>query len=314
MPRRILVATFCIALSGVGAANAQPSKYVVDHVRLGASVNSDVKNHDCERSDDFLGFVWCHQEAKNANNHVSKTIMYEEQSGAAVYVMRNEALVLLDQSRVEKEINSLSKSFQESPVVNWMPTRKGAPKAVIALWGQVRVEELNPDALSMLAARQSAHQGVIVDYMGDLYRSARNGLPVYRMIGGAGYLYSASFGAGERGHQHYVAIDASRFGRPDIAQPPQPTLPGPSMPGSRETYAPKPVPSAAFIGVETFDLSKRANIVIVGDIWSGDGERFKQAVIELIRRGYWIGQVGSAFTMTASGSAAQPNGPSRKPG
>jgi hypothetical protein len=191
--------------------------------------------------------------------------------------MVNVAPASLGKGKVEREIAQLSKEFNEDPVsVTWMAPRKGAPNAVIALWGQVRLEGVDRRALSILAAGESPHQGVLVDYVGDLYRSARNGLPVYRMIGGAGYLYSASFDDEGRGHRHYVAIDASRFSQTEIAQP---ESPNPSLPGNREIYAPKRFSSGAFISVETLDLIKRANIVIIGDIWSGDSERFRQVAV-----------------------------------
>ena len=254
MLRRILFITFCIAASVSSAANAQSSKYVVDHIRLGASVNHAATKHDCEGSDDFSGFVWCHQEPTNANNHVSKTIMYEEQSGAAVYLMVNVASAFLSKGKVDKEIIELSNEFKEVPFwKKWMPSRKGVSEAVIALWGQVRLEELGPDALPMLKAGKSPHQGVLVDYMGDYYRSARNGLPVYRVRGGAGYLYAASFDDEGRGHRHYVAVDASKFGRPGIVEPPQINTRRPSP--HREICS---IRSGAFIGVETFDLIEKS--------------------------------------------------------
>ena len=43
-------------------------------------------------------------------------------------------------------------------------------------------------------------------------RSAKAGLPVYRVAGGAGYVYSANFDENGRGHRHYVAADVSQPG------------------------------------------------------------------------------------------------------
>jgi hypothetical protein len=70
-----------------------------------------------------------------------------------------------------------------------------------------QLESLKQDALAIVAAGDSPHMGVLVDALGDLKRSAANGFPVYRITGGSGYLYAASFDSSRRGHRHYVAIN-----------------------------------------------------------------------------------------------------------
>src|ERR1700737_3233404 len=99
--------------------------------------------------------------------------------------MLNVTPVSLDRNRVEKEINTLSNEFHEQPVsINWMSPRKGIRRAVIALWGQARLHELVADSLSIVAAGKSPHQGLLLDYLGNLQWSAQNRLPVYQITGG----------------------------------------------------------------------------------------------------------------------------------
>ena len=60
-----------------------------------------------------------------------------------------------------------------------MPQREGFPNAVIASWGKVQLEQLDADGVSVLASGQSPRKGLLIDYLGDLRRSAQLGLPVY---------------------------------------------------------------------------------------------------------------------------------------
>ena len=40
----------------------------------------------------------------------------------------------------------------------------------------------------------------------------RSRLPIYRVFGGAGYIYAASFGTATRGNRHYVAANGAQLG------------------------------------------------------------------------------------------------------
>jgi hypothetical protein len=290
--RLCIFSSLCIAFTVAGPAHSRPSKYVVDGIPLGASASNAVKKYECTRSDDFPEFLWCKQTRESGNRTISKTILHEWEHGAAAYLMVDVAAASLDRDKVEKELRQLSDEFKEQPFfVQWLPSRKGSPNAVVAVWGGVGLEGLDKDALSTLAAGESPHQGVLVDYLGDVHRSARTGFPVFRMAGGPGYVFSASFDDKGRGHRHYVAIDASQLSQPQVAQTPQPQT------------SPAAAGRGAVIGVETLDLIKRANIVIIGDIWSADGERFRRVAVDLIRQGYWIGQV-KTFSRGGSVDAA----------
>ena len=90
-----------------------------------------------------------------------------------------------------------------------MPQREGFPNAVIASWGKVQLEQLDADGVSVLASGQSPRKGLLIDYLGDLRRSAQLGLPVYALSGGAGYLWSASIDRNGGGHLRFLTVDAS---------------------------------------------------------------------------------------------------------
>jgi hypothetical protein len=51
----------------------------------------------------------------------------------------------------------------------------------------------------------------LVGFLGDEERSARAGVPVYRLAGGAGFLWLATFDQNGRGVLQYLAIDDSKI-------------------------------------------------------------------------------------------------------
>jgi hypothetical protein len=141
--------------------------------------------------------------------------------GIAVYINRHTPARVFDRSEVQNDINKLSSRFGERAHEMRMPQREGLPNAVIASWGKIRLEPLDPDAISMLASGQSPRKGLLVDYLGDLRRSAQLALPIYSLSGGAGYLWSASTDRNGRGHLRFLTVDASALNRPIATQPQQ---------------------------------------------------------------------------------------------
>jgi hypothetical protein len=118
-----------------------------------------------------------------------------------------------------------------------IPQRDGLTNAVIALWGKIQLEQLDGDAISILASGGSPRKGLLIDFLGNLQRSAQLGLPVYRMSGGAGYLWSGSFDRNGRGHLRILAIDASAT-TPAIATNP------PKVSSSESGQEPQPTPTS----------------------------------------------------------------------
>ena len=87
-----------------------------------------------------------------------------------------------------------------------MSEREGLPSAVMAIWGAIQLEPLKPDEISVVASGGSP-PGILVGFLGDEERSARAGVPVYRLAGGAGFLWVATFDQNGRGVLQYLAID-----------------------------------------------------------------------------------------------------------
>ncbi len=106
---------------------------------------------------------------------------------------------------------------------------------MIATWGDVDLQPVGPENASQLAAGKTPALGFLIDFLADFQRSAKNGLPVYRIRGGAGYLWAASFGQNGRGTLRFLAVDPSKFLSPapgQAAVAAQPPSPSPSLPAS----------------------------------------------------------------------------------
>jgi hypothetical protein len=140
--------------------------------------------------------------------------------GKAVYINRHITPWSFDRNELQSEINRLSSRFGERAREMRMPPREGVADAVIALWGKLVLEPLDADAVSILASGESPRKGLLVDYLGNLKRSAQLGLPIYSLNGGAGYLWSASVDRNNRGHVRVLTVDASALTPAAAPEPP----------------------------------------------------------------------------------------------
>jgi hypothetical protein len=261
MPRRVLPAfTGFLAVSILGliaAANAA-SPYAIDGFALGEKVQLD-RGFRCEAGAS-PGFKWCQklrQERSSRGNFNSATAILQSADGAAVYVDRQIEPAFFAPGDIAREIARLSNGYfgGERAREIRLPQRDGLPLAVIALWGAVELQPLDATALAALAADDVPRQSLLVDHLGDLRRSAELKLPVYRIGGGAGYLWSASMSASGRGHLRFLTIDPAAL-TPKAAAPkvaattaPQTTVAtkmASVLPGQNLPTAPEPQVKSSF--------------------------------------------------------------------
>jgi hypothetical protein len=91
-----------------------------------------------------------------------------------------------------------------------MPHSEGLPDAVIAVWGAVRLDPIDETEEATVASGGRA-AGLLLSYLGDLQRSAKAGVPVYRIAGGAGYVWAATVNKDGRGALRFLTADASKY-------------------------------------------------------------------------------------------------------
>jgi hypothetical protein len=189
------------------------SKYFVDGLPLGGHVKSGNLAHQeyqCRPSDKFSGFIWCHEEHTTPDNSVMRShSILQSQDGTAYYVNSYFQPAFFDPNNIQNEIDRMSSEFGQRARTIQMAQREGLPNAVMAIWGAIQLEPLKPDEISVVASGGSP-PGILVSFLGDEERSAKAGVPVYRLTGGAGFLWVATFDQTGRGVLQYLAIEPSR--------------------------------------------------------------------------------------------------------
>jgi hypothetical protein len=214
---------------------SQRSVYAVGGVALGATVSSAYKEYKCAPSDQFDGFTWC-QKTRKGNERRGKfnatySILHSP-DGAAVYVNRYQEPAFFGASEADEDIQRYSRRFGESPRITKMPHRAGFPNGILASWGKVEFEPLDNDSIKALAkGRRPNTKGYFIDFIGNFARSAKEGLPVYRLSGSAGFVWVASYGRKGRGTLRLLAVDASAIS-PELVATQAPTNPTDQRPPS----------------------------------------------------------------------------------
>jgi len=196
------------------ASPAAVSRYIVDGLALGGQVkpwSQPYLRYQCNPSDQFPGFISCNEEHTIPGKEVTRYhSILESQDGTAYYVNSYFQPAFFDPNDVQNEISRMSSEFGQQARIIQMPQREGFPNAVIAIWGAIQLEPLNPDEISEVASGGS-HPGILVSFLGDPERSAKAGVPVYRLAGGAGFLWAATFDQNGKGMLRYLAIDDSKI-------------------------------------------------------------------------------------------------------
>jgi uncharacterized protein YecT (DUF1311 family) len=232
----------------------QTSPYVVDGLALGGFVVFDspaYREYQCSPSDQFPHFTMCRkhvQEKQRSGTVLLANTILHNQDGAAVYINRYIEPANFERGELEREIDKLSIRYGERARVINMPSVPGLDRtAVIARWGKIELEPLESDSLAILASGNSVTQGLLVDYLGDFTKSAKLRLPVYRLAGGAGYVWIASTDQKGRGTLRILTSNPSNY-RPNVAAPritpdlAQVGSPPPSV-AAQDPIAPLPPPS-----------------------------------------------------------------------
>jgi hypothetical protein len=214
----------------LGQQSTSVSAYAVGSLALGARVPSDrsYRAYQCNPSDQFDGFIWCQKTRKERERRgffsASYSILHAL-DGTVVYANRYQEPAFWAPNEVDKDIEIYSLKFGEKPRIITMPRRPGLPEGILAMWGKVVLDPLDSESLKLLAeGRRPAKKGYFIDFIGNFARSAKKGLPVYRLGGGPGFVWVASYDQKGRGTLRFSALDASATS-PQLAATQAPTKP-----------------------------------------------------------------------------------------
>jgi tetratricopeptide (TPR) repeat protein len=198
---------------------SQRKKYFVDGIpglSLGAQVplqSPDYQEYQCTPSGQFGGLTWCSKqrfEKERRGPYRSSYTILHSRDGTIYYLNRSLEPAFFNAGEVGADIERLSSKFGEQATRIRPHVRLGTnTDGVIATWGKVTLEPLDATAISELAAGRSPNKGILVDFLGNLPDSARRGLDVYRVTGGPGFVWAASFNSNGRGTLRLFAIDPS---------------------------------------------------------------------------------------------------------
>lgn len=264
------------------------STYAVEGLTLGARLSLDsagYREYQCVPSEQFPGFTWCTKKRngseRRGNFEASYSVLHAP-DGTVVYANRFQTPAYWTPTEVDDDIQHYSRTIGAQPNIIQMPSRPALPKGTIATWGKVTLQPLDGDSLKALAEGKAVRKGLLVDFIGDFTRSAREELPVYRISGGAGFVWIASRSENGRGTLRFAAVDPSSYSMPALSN--LKPLPTPQQDNPlREKQGEDPARLAyADITAETLEKSQHIRDILFKDL-KGSTTRytFEYVVINL---------------------------------
>jgi hypothetical protein len=205
--------------------NEQISIYAIDGLALGARIpfdSSAYRQYKCDPSDQFDGFTWCQKTRQERERGGSSNATYSvlhSRDGSVVYVNRYQVPAFFGSNDADRAIQSYSRKFGESPRTTVRMPHQSGLDGILASWGKNVLEPLDAENRKAFAEGRRLTKGYYIDFIGNFDRSAKEGFPLYRITGGPGFIWVASFDQRGRGTLRIVAVDASAFYPELVANP-----------------------------------------------------------------------------------------------
>jgi hypothetical protein len=216
----VLTATVVLAHAALTGHAMAATEYAVDGLAVATQLNfgrASYREYKCNPSDQFEGFIWCQKTRAEKARRGSRTTTYSllhSKDGNVSYINRSQESASFDPSESELTIERYSRELGESARILKAPHRSGLPHGVIAVWGKITLEPLDQNSIKLLADGKNPRKGFLIDYLRDFTRSAKEGLPIYRIVGGPGLIWAASSDQKGRGTLRLAAVDVSGFAPP----------------------------------------------------------------------------------------------------
>ena len=193
-----------------------PTSYVVDGFTLGKQTDRKAlqDRFSCEDSEQFRGFVWCRTPGQVSNATGKSTAsmsLLSDRDGRVVYANKFVSPAVFGPGEITQEVNRLTSKFRSHPNVMIMPAKAGLPNGMIVTWGDIKLDPLEAQAIRLLADGKSVNAGIMLDFLGNFRTSAQQGQPVYRLRGGPGFFWAASYDQTGRGNLRFGAANISAF-------------------------------------------------------------------------------------------------------
>jgi hypothetical protein len=224
--------------------------YSVDNLVLGGNINREsaaYREYQCGPSEQFSGLTRCQKrvpEKTQRGSFVSTYSLLHSADGTLSYINRFLEPAWFGTNEASEDIARLARKFGAQPNLITMPQKAGSMQGIIATWGTVKLQPVEANDAAQLALGLSARLGLMIDFLGNFRRSAHEGLPVFRLVGGAGFVWAANWDQNGRGTLRFFAVDAdalsakegSQAGNPPVdvltTLPPLSSPPLSAVPGS----------------------------------------------------------------------------------
>ena len=234
---------------------------------MGSRVNVDsnaYQEYRCGPSEVFDGLTLCVKRTDDTESRgpfIAYDGLLHSRDGTVVYVSRYQDPAYWRDDEVEEDIGYYSRELGEAPTFLTMPTRDELPNGVIATWGKVVLEPVDGESQRILAAGKNPKTGALIDFLGNYELSTKNDLPVYRVSGGAGFIWAASWDSDGRGNLRMLAINPSELPTPANLNPPDQAEANLSASNPLASFAHKPLDESVGIG---FFVSAAGHILADG--------------------------------------------------
>lgn len=204
-------------IPALGPPRPSQPQYAVDGLALGenAFISPETyRQFQCSPSQQFATKIWCTRKRPSSEPRgkfeVSNSLMHGP-DGTLVYINHFQSLAYWTDNEAQNDIKRYSRKMGLEPNIVQMPSRPHLPQGILASWGKVALEPLDEQSVAALAEGRSIKKGLMVDYLGDFARSARERAPIYQIAGGPGFVWVASFNDAGQGTLRFFAVDASAF-------------------------------------------------------------------------------------------------------
>ena len=221
-----------------------PTVFKVAGIALGASIDRGYPpdGFACKPSEQFSGSAWCRR--KHVGNVAAVSVLVTPQ-GLAQYISQFVDKATFKSNEITEEANRLTSRFHLPPHVMLQQAQGGLPAATIITWGDVKLSPVDRNVSSAIAEGREADSGIMLDFLGNLKLSAQKGKPIFRLGGGSGFFWAASYDQNGSGNLRFGAVNAAGYEVPSI--------PGPEV--SRNTPNDSAFDPSKLIGVRANALS-----------------------------------------------------------
>ena len=236
MLKCLLVIALCICVGSFVSGQAAASPYVVDGIALGGELGP-ARDFLCDPSEKFAHYEWC-ERAQKTRRHAprSTTSVLRGPGGSVGYVNREIRPVFFRGNDVQTKLKRVKARFGEPAREMRLRNQDDISTAVIVLWGSVELEELDQESRSV-ELNAISEQDLLIDHLGDIRQSIQRGMPVYRLRGGPGYVWSAASNRSGKGHLRFLAIDLGALSGTTNASAPASRSDGPALAPAKQGAA-----------------------------------------------------------------------------